>query len=539
MSSGSTLNGFYDLDASLAPSSFLHSESALGLEGGRVCGEAVFKLHPGTSYETSSFDSCWFCPSPVAFVALTNSRTAPVKWPQQRKQRHTCSQRSTYWRSPLGRSAIWTANIAISSPRRVLYPKSQFRMADDVLESYIRQTIQAHQTPEVVIAWQGGEPTLMGLHFFQRAMGYAKKYLKPDTALQNTLQTNGTLLDDEWCKFFRENNFLIGLSIDGPREMHDLYRVDKGGQPTFDKVMRAVRLLQRHEVDFNVLTTVHAGNGDHPLELYHFLRDEVRTRFIQFIPIVERTTPEILPLANLGWGSADHARPLYTLDGHVVTERSVKSEQWGSFLMRIFDEWVRRDVGTVFVNMFDAALASWVGVPPALCIFSETCGQAMALEHNGDSTPAITLLNRNICWATFTTDSLTGLAGSEQQRKFGNDKRDKLPRYCRECDVRFACHGECPKNRFIQTPDGEPGLNYLCAGYKAFFRHVDRPMRIMAELLRRDRAPAEIMQILSEEESRVEIGNGGDRSQRSVPVRQRAQIQVLPWSGNEIPCGVH
>ena len=311
--------------------------------------------------------------------------------------------------------------------KEILYPNSQFRMADDVLESYIRQIIQAHQTPEVVIAWQGGEPTLMGLHFFQRAMGYVNKYLKPNTTVQNTLQTNGTLLDDEWCKFFHENNFLIGLSIDGPREMHDLYRVDKGGQPTFDKVMRAARLMQRHAVEFNVLTTVHAGNGDHPLEVYRFLRDEVRARFIQFIPIVERTTPDLLPLANLGWGHAHHARPLYTLDGHLVTERSVKSEQWGKFLIRIFDEWVRRDVGTVFVNMFDAALASWVGVPPALCIFSETGGQAMALEHNGDLYSCDHYVEPDHLLGNIVQTSMAELVASEKQRAFGQDKLNSLP----------------------------------------------------------------------------------------------------------------
>ena len=251
---------------------------------------------------------------------------------------------------------------------------------------------------------------------------------------------------------------------------------------------------------------MHAGNGDHPLEVYRFLRDEVGTQFIQLIPIVERATPEILPLANLGWGGAVHTRPLYTLDGNVVTERSIKSEQWGEFLIRIFDEWVRRDAGTVFVNMFDAALASWVGVPPALCVFLETCGQAMALEHNGDVYSCDHFVEPKYLLGNIHNESLARLAGSEQQRKFGNDKRHKLPRYCRECDVRFACHGECPKNRFIQTPDGEPGLNYLCSGYKAFFHHVDRPMKIMAELLRRDRAPAEIMQILS--------GKSPDRSRQ-------------------------
>jgi uncharacterized protein len=386
--------------------------------------------------------------------------------------------------------------------KEMLYPDSDFRMADEMLETYIRQTIQAHQSPEIVIAWQGGEPTLMGLDFFRRSIALEKKYLKAGTTAQNTLQTNGTLLDDEWCEFFRENGFLIGLSVDGPRAMHDLYRVDKGGQPTFDKVMRAARLMQKHDVAFNVLTTVHAGNGDHPLEVYRFLRDELGTRFIQLIPIVERATPEILPLANLGWGDAHHTRPLYTLDGNLVTQRSVRSEQWGEFLIRIFDEWVRRDVGTVFVNMFDAALASWVGAPPALCIFSETCGQAMALEHNGDLYSCDHFVEPKYLLGNIRNESLARLVGSEQQQKFGNNKRDTLPRYCRECEVRFACHGECPKNRFIQTPDGEPGLNYLCAGYKAFFQCIDRPMRIMAELLRRDRAPAEIMRILAAEESR-------------------------------------
>lgn len=384
--------------------------------------------------------------------------------------------------------------------KEMLYPGSEFRMADELLETYIRQTIQAHQSPEIVIAWQGGEPTLMGLDFFRRSIAHEKKYLKPGTSIQNTLQTNGTLLDDEWCEFFRENGFLIGLSVDGPRAMHDLYRVDKGGQPTFDKVMRAVRLMQKHEVAFNVLTTVHAGNGDHPLEVYRFLRDELGTRFIQLIPIVERATPEFLPLANLGWGDAHVARPLYTLEGNLVTQRSIRSEQWGEFLIRIFDEWVRRDVGTVFVNMFDAALASWVGEPPALCIFSETCGQAMALEHNGDLYCCDHFVEPKYLLGNIRHESLAQLVGSKQQQKFGNDKLDTLPQYCRECEVRFACHGECPKNRFIETPDGEPGLNYLCSGYKAFFGHINRPMKIMTELLRRGRAPAEVMRILSAEE---------------------------------------
>ena len=359
-----------------------------------------------------------------------------------------------------------------------LYPGSPFRMPDHVQESYIRQLIQSQSGPEVVIAWQGGEPTLMGLEFFRRSIELEKKYQKPGTSILNTIQTNGLLLDDAWCEFLRQNYFLVGLSLDGPRVMHDVYRVDKGGQPTFDKVMRAVGLLLRNHVEFNILTTVHTANAEHPLEVYRFLRDQVGARFIQFIPIVERVSEN----GKVG-----------NQEGNRVTERSVKSDQWGRFLITIFEEWVRRDVSRVFVQMFDAALASWVGAPPTMCIFAETCGHALALEHNGDLYSCDHFVEPKYLLGNIQHESMGHLVGSERKVKFGKDKRDTLPRYCRECEVRFACQGECPKNRFIMTPDGEPGLNYLCSGYKAFFRHIDVPMKIMAELLRRGRAPAEIM----------------------------------------------
>jgi uncharacterized protein len=367
-----------------------------------------------------------------------------------------------------------------------LYPGSHFRMKDHVLESYIRQTIEAHSAPEVTIAWQGGEPTLMGLEFFRKSIEIEKKCQKPGTTIQNTLQTNGTLLNDEWCTFFRQNNFLIGLSIDGPREMHDAFRVDKGGQPTFDKVMHGARLMQKHRVEFNVLTTVHAANGDHPLEVYKFLRDEVGTQFIQLIPIVERINQN----GRTGFQ-----------EGNTVTDRSVKAAQYGRFLIAIFDEWVRNDVGHVFVNVFDSALASWVGVPGSLCIFAETCGQATALEHNGDLYSCDHFVEPKYFLGNIQQQPLVQLLTSGQQQEFGADKRDTLPLYCRKCEVRFACNGECPKNRFILTPDGEPGLNYLCAGYKAFFTHVDRPMRIMAQLYNHGGAPAQVMQILAAEKA--------------------------------------
>jgi uncharacterized protein len=365
--------------------------------------------------------------------------------------------------------------------KELLYPGSKFRMPNDLLDAYIRQLIESQRAPEVTIAWQGGEPTLMGLAFFRRAVEYAEKYRKPGTVIAHTLQTNGTLLDDEWCAFFREHRFLIGLSLDGPREMHDTYRVDKGGKPTFDKVVRAARLLQHHQVDVNILTTVNTANADHPLEVYRFLRDEVGAQFIQLIPIVERINANGLTLLQ---------------EGDTVTERSVTATQWGSFLITIFDEWVRRDVGRVFVQMFDAALAAWAGEPPGLCIFAETCGNALAIEHNGDLYSCDHFVEPKHLLGNIKQLPMLDMVASDQQRAFGMAKRDTLPRYCRECEVRFACHGECPKNRFIRTPDGEPGLNYLCAGYKAFFTHVDQPMKIMAQLLRRNRAPAEIMAIL-------------------------------------------
>lgn len=369
-----------------------------------------------------------------------------------------------------------------------LYPNSRFRMTDEMLERYVRQQLESQWGPEAHIAWQGGEPTLMGLDFFQRSVELADRYRRPDQTIQYTIQTNGTLLDEDWCVFLREHRFLVGLSMDGPRELHDAYRVDKGGHPTFDKVLRAARLMQDHQVDFNILCTVHARNADHPLEVYRFFRDELGARHIQFIPIVERVNSD--------------GRTRFQ-EGSEVTDRSVGSEQWGRFLIAIFDEWVRRDVGTVFVQMFDAALASWVGAPPALCIFSETCGDAVALEHTGDLYSCDHFVEPKHLLGNIADTPMADLVASPKQRAFGAAKRDTLPRYCRECPVRFACHGECPKNRFIVTPDGEPGLNYLCAGYKAFFTHVDRPMRIMADLLRRRRYADEVMQILPAQDARL------------------------------------
>jgi uncharacterized protein len=386
----------------------------------------------------------------------------------------------------------------------MLYPGSRFRMADELLESYIKQLLEAHQVPEVTIAWQGGEPTLMGLDFFKRSVEFVEKFKKPNQQVQHTMQTNGTKLDDEWCAFFKENDFLIGLSVDGPKEVHDTYRVNKGGQGSFDQVMGGLEFLRKHEVDFNILCSVHAANSDRPLEVYRFFRDELGAEFMQFIPIVERATEQLLPLANLGWSEdIGKERPLYVQQGNLITDRTVSAEQYGQFLSTIFDEWVMRDVGKVYVQLFDVALGSWIG-QHNLCIFSPTCGNALALEHNGDLYACDHYVEPDYLLGNIMEERMIDLVASEKQRKFGQDKYDTLPKYCQECEVLFACYGGCPKNRFIETPDGEPGLNYLCAGYKKFFNHVNEPMRFMANELRHNRPPVNVMAYMANKEAELE-----------------------------------
>jgi len=366
--------------------------------------------------------------------------------------------------------------------KETLYPGDHFRMSDDLMERYIRQTIEAHSTPEVVIAWQGGEPTLMGLDFFRRSIEVEKKYLRPGMEIQNTLQTNGTLLDDEWCEFLQENKFLVGLSMDGPRELHDRYRVDKAGRPTFGRVLNAVRLLQKHKVDFNILCTVNAANGDHPREVYRFFRDELGAEYLQFIPVVER-------VSERGFQ-----------EGHEVTDRSVRPEQYGRFLIDIFDEWVRRDVGRMFVQQFDGTLMAWLRGHSSLCIFQRTCGEGVALEHNGDIYSCDHFVEPEYLLGNICDKPMIELVGSETQRRFGQHKAD-LTRQCRECLVCFACNGDCPKHRFTKSADGDEGLSYLCPGLKMFFEHVNHPMQIMASLLRQGRLTEGVMQVLSQEEA--------------------------------------
>lgn len=366
--------------------------------------------------------------------------------------------------------------------KEAMTPGSSFRMSDDVLEAYVRGLIEAHRSDRVTFAWQGGEPTLMGLDFYRRVAELQERYRRPGMTFENTIQTNGTRIDDAWAAFLGEHGFLVGISIDGPRELHDGNRVDKGGHATFDDVMRGLRLLQAHNVQYNVLTTVNRLNGDYPLEVYRFIRDEVGADWMQFIPVVERIGADGLP------------DPIH---GTSVSPRSVGPEQFGRFLTTVFDEWVRRDVGRVFVQTFEAAIRNFFGAAGSgLCVFDEMCGAGLALEHTGDLYSCDHFVEPEHRLGNIRELPILDLVGSGQQRAFGAAKRDALPRMCRECDVRFACHGECPKNRSLVTPDGEPGLNYLCAGYMLFFRHIDRPARVITRLLRTGRDASEVMALL-------------------------------------------
>lgn len=375
---------------------------------------------------------------------------------------------------------------------------ARWAMDPAVLESYIRQYIEAQDVPLVSFAWQGGEPTLLGVDFFRNVVRIQQQYAH-GKQIANAFQTNGVLLNDEWAAFFRDHQFLIGISIDGPRSLHDAFRVDKGGQPTFDRVLRGIETLRRHNVEFNTLTTVHRANADAPLEVYRFLRD-AGSGFMQFIPIVERiahhTTADGLQLIAPSFSGEAQVAPW-----------SVQPLQFGRFLSAIFDEWVRRDVGRVFVQLFDVCLEIWSGMTASLCVFSPTCGAALAIEHTGDLYSCDHFVYPENRLGNIMDAPLASLVASPQQHDFGEAKQSTLPRYCRECDVRFACNGECPKHRFLTTPEGEPGLNYLCAGYKHFFHHIDPAMRFMAAQLAAQRPPATVMQWIAAQDAHAAIAH--------------------------------
>lgn len=393
-----------------------------------------------------------------------------------------------------------------------LYPdEHKWRMNDEVLAEYIHQYIQAQPGSQVDFAWQGGEPTLLGIEFFRKVVALQKKYAD-GKRISNALQTNGILLDTEWCHFFADRRFLIGLSIDGPRELHDRYRVDKSGKSSFDDVVRGLELLKREQVEFNTLTVVHRENSQQPLEVYRFLR-EMGSSFIQFIPLVERVAPPALRV--LGFGLNESPTPAGdNVPTSQVTSWSVPAEQYGKFLCSIFDEWVRQDIGSVFVQLFDVALQNWMGLGSSLCVFAEKCGAALAVEHNGDLYSCDHYVYPKYRLGNIMNSSLTEMVASPQQHRFGEEKLTTLPEYCQKCEVRFACHGECPKHRFTRTPDGTAGLNYLCPSYKRFFNHIGPSMRAMAELLRNGRAPAELMEMMRREdrgESASKVPSRNDR----------------------------
>jgi uncharacterized protein len=363
-----------------------------------------------------------------------------------------------------------------------LTPGSSFRMADDLLAEFTRQYIAVQGVPEATFAWQGGEPTLMGLDFYERAVALQRQFRRPGMRIDNALQTNAVLLDDAWCRFLKEHRFLVGVSLDGPRELHDAYRTDKGGGPTFERVMAGLELLKGHGVDYNILACVHAANAEHPLRVYRFLRDEVGAEFIQFIPIVQR-----------------EGRPA-PQGGARVPDASVTGRQYGEFLIAIFDEWVRRDVGRVYVQMFDVALGVWLGQRPSLCTFQVTCGQALALEHNGDLYACDHFVEPKHRLGNIQDVPLVDLVDSTKQRQFGEAKRDTLPSECRACPVRFACNGGCPKDRILSASGEHGRLNALCEGYRSFFSHIDASMRFMAAAIRARRPPSDIMQALAHRE---------------------------------------
>jgi len=368
-----------------------------------------------------------------------------------------------------------------------LYGKSgrDYQMRDEVLDSYIRQYIDSQPGDYVSFAWQGGEPTLLGVPFFERVVELQRRYAN-GKKIDNAFQTNGTLLDDEWGAFFARNKFLIGLSVDGPQDIHDAYRVDKGGQPIFARVMRGLDFLKKHGVEFNTLTVINRKNSYRALEVYRFLK-HIGSKYLQFIPIVEQLAEQ--PDSN----GLVLIKP-FSRQKAAVSDWSVETLQFGKFLTTIFDEWVQRDVGRVFVQIFDVALESWARVPQSLCVFAPKCGKALAVEHNGDLYSCDHFVYPDNKLGNILDRTMASLVNSSQQSRFGNAKEAGLPSDCRQCDVRFACNGECPKHRFTTTSSGEYGLNYLCAGYKHFFHHIDPYMQFMANELRTDGAPARVME---------------------------------------------
>ena len=367
-----------------------------------------------------------------------------------------------------------------------LYDKSHRHiMSDEMLEQFTREYIEAQTMPQVLFTWHGGEPLMRSIDFYKKALALQKKYAR-GRRIDNVIQTNGTMLTDEWCEFFAQNNWLVGISIDGPQEYHDHYRLTTSGNPSWQKVMHGIELLKKHHVEWNAMAVVNAYNADHPLEFYHFFKDN-GCQYLQFTPIVERLTKhqDGRTLASL---ADDKKIPL--------ADFSVTPEQWGNFLCAIFDEWVRNDVGKMFVEIFDCTLANWMGVLPGICAYSKNCGHAGVMEHNGDVYSCDHFVFPEYKLGNIRNHTLIEMLYGDKQHAFSRLKHTSLPRQCKECDMEFACHGECPKNRFEKDKYGEPGLNYLCKGYYLYYSHVAPYMDFMKRELQAQRPPANIMEAL-------------------------------------------
>ena len=358
-------------------------------------------------------------------------------------------------------------------------------MSDEMLEQFTREYIEAQTMPQVLFTWHGGEPLMRSIDFYKKALELQKKYAH-GKQIDNVIQTNGTLLTDEWCEFFAQNHWLVGISIDGPQEYHDHYRVTPDGKPSWEKVMQGISLLKKHRVEWNAMAVVNAYNAKHPLEFYHFFRNN-GCQYLQFTPIVERLTEheDGRTLASL---ADDREIPL--------ADASVTPEQWGNFLCTIFDDWVRHDVGKTFVEIFDCTLANWMGVLPGICAYSKECGHAGVMEHNGDVYSCDHFVFPEYKLGNIREQSLIDMLYGEKQQAFSRLKHTSLPRQCKECDMEFACHGECPKNRFEKDKYGEQGLNYLCQGYYQYYTHVAPYMDFMKRELLAQRPPANIMNVL-------------------------------------------
>jgi len=392
---------------------------------------------------------------------------------------------------PVGSACNLNCEYCYYLEKEHLYPSVKSQMMSDVLlEKFTEEYINSQTQNEIMFTWHGGEALLRPISFYKKALEFQKKYGK-GRHIENVLQTNGTMLTDAWCEFFKENNFLIGISIDGPQEFHDEYRRNKGGLPTFVKVMKGIQLLKKHGVEYNAMAVVNDFNADYPLEFYRFFK-ELDCRYIQFSPIVERLAPQ---RNGLKLTTPNEEAP--------VADFSVKPAQWGKFLCALFDEWIKEDVGKFYIQMFDSTLANWVGEQPGVCTLAKHCGHAGVMEFNGDVYSCDHYVFPEYKLGNLNTDSLSGMMYSEKQLKFGTDKHDTLPRQCKECEYLFACHGECPKNRFAFTKDGEPGLNYLCAGWKMFYHHVAPYMDFMKNELENKRPPANVMQWAKERKKRM------------------------------------